>query len=96
MKKTYFLITESAFLATLSIFLFAESAMDFTVSAAALAVESTLFTVESTDALEPEPFEQAAKEPIANTNKTFFMFNFFLFVMNGLILIPQMLKSNPK
>jgi len=49
----------------------AESAVAFTVSVAALAALS---------ALEPEPveLEQAAKAPIANTNKSFFIVIIFV------------------
>ena len=63
---------------------FAESATAEIVSVAALTVESTLFSV-----LE---LLQAAKEPIANTNKSFFIV-MSLFV-NDFLLIPVLKKSN--
>jgi len=84
------LIVSVAALAVESIAVLAESAIDFTVSVAALAVLSAL------DAELPE-FEQAAKAPTANTNKSFFIvIDFLLLNVNGFSLIPKSEKSNPE
>jgi hypothetical protein len=79
MKKTYFLVAESALAFALSmIALPVESILALAVSATALTVESAAFTVESTLASVLDPLLQAAKQPIDNTNKSFFMLIMFL------------------
>ena len=92
-KINYFFFTESTLafvlsftaVAAESMVALAESATAVTLSLATVAAESTLVSV-------LEELLQAAKEPIAKTNKSFFIV-MCLFV-NDFMLIPGLGKSN--
>jgi hypothetical protein len=75
MKKGYFFFVESTLaLAVSTMALPAESNLALAVSTIALAVSVTALAVESAlDSLLAELLQAAAKAPIANTNKSFFM-----------------------
>jgi hypothetical protein len=80
-KKTYFFVAESTLALTVSIAdLTVESILAFAVSPTALTVESTALAAESTAVVELDPLLQAAKQPTANTSKSFFMVILFLFI----------------
>jgi hypothetical protein len=89
----YFFLTESTLCLTLSLaavaaesmVVLAESATEVMLSLATVAAESTLVSV-----LE-EPL-QAAKAPIANTTKSFFIV--MCLCVNDFMLIPELGKSN--
>jgi len=72
MKKRYFFVVSVLGLAAVeSIFALAVSVMAFTVSAALLAVVSAVDS-------ELDELLQAANTPIDNTNKSFFIVDFFV------------------